>query len=80
MSDLNANFKTTSIKFSSRSSIKLGDSYYTFESTIEKSCPENCTKEEYDDAKDELWKEVNGEVDMQLNEIIEAYKKAKNKK
>ena len=63
-------FKTTSIKFTSRASVKIRDSYYTFESTIEKSCPDNCTDEEYVDAKRQLWDEVNGEVDNQINDLM----------
>ena len=46
-------FNTTSIKFTSRASVKIGDSYYTFEACIEKQCPESYTENEYEDAKNE---------------------------
>jgi len=67
-------FKTTSIKFTSRASVKIGDSYFTFESTIEKQCPEEFSEEDYIDAKKLLWDEVNTEVDNQIIEIQECLK------
>lgn len=71
-------FKTTSIRFTSRASIKLNDSYFTFESTIEKQCPENFTEEEYQMAKEQLWNEVNSEIDNQIIEVQE-FMKSKRK-
>lgn len=68
-------FKTTSIKVTSRASVKIGDSYYTFEACIEKQCPEEYTDEEYKDAKKALWSEANAEVD---NQIEETYNFLKN--
>ena len=68
-------FKTTSIKVTSRASVKIGDSYYTFEACIEKQCPEEYTDEEYTDAKKALWSEANAEVD---NQIEETYNFLKN--
>lgn len=64
-------FKTTSIKFTSRASVKLNDSYFTFESTIEKQCPENYSEEDYIQAKQKLWDECNNEIDNQIIEIQE---------
>ena len=64
-------FKTTSIKFTSRASVKLNDSYFTFESTIEKQCPENYSEEDYIQAKQKLWDECNTEIDNQIIEIQE---------
>ena len=61
-------FKTTSIKFTSRASVKIGDSYYTFEATIEKQCPEEYTEDEYNEEKKKLWSEANSEVDTQIEE------------
>lgn len=72
-----AEFKTASIRATSRSSIKIGESYFTFESTIEKICPDNYTENEYNEAKAALWDEVNGEVD---NQVIELQEYLKNKK
>lgn len=67
-------FKTTSIKFSSRLSCNVGNSYYTFEATIEKQCPENFTEEEYKAAKHDLWNECHNEVDTQLEKTLEFLK------
>ena len=67
--------KTTSIKFTSRASLKLGDSFYTFEACIEKSIPEDVTEEEYSAIKDELWGELNNEVDNQAVEIANLIKR-----
>ena len=64
-------FKTKSIKFSSRLSCNVGNSYYTIESTIEKQCPETFTEQEYLDAKQQLWDECNNEVDTQLEKTLE---------
>ena len=61
-------FITTSIKFTSRASVKIGDSYYTFEATIEKSVPNNCTLDDYEQAKADLWNECHAEVDRQIEE------------
>ena len=67
--------KTTTIKASSRCSFKIGESYYTFESTIEKSVSGDYTDEEYNDAKRKLWDEANADVDTQLEETLEFLKK-----
>lgn len=69
-------FKTVSIKFVSRASVCIGKNYYTFEAAIEKVCPENYTDEEYNQAKQELWDEVNNEVDNQVEEIDNLFKKS----
>lgn len=68
-------FTTTSIKFTSRASVKLADNYYTFEATIEKQCPEQYTEDEYNEAKQQLWNEANNEVDMQIEEIANLIRK-----
>ena len=70
-------FKTTSIKFTSRASVKIRDNYYTLEATIEKQCPESYTDEEYIDAKQQLWDECNNEVDNQVEQIVEMLKNKK---
>lgn len=68
---------TKSMKFTSRASVKIGDSYFTFESTIEKSVPEDITDEEFKNEKQMLWDEVNSEVD---NQIIETQEFLKSKR
>ena len=70
-------FKTISMRFTSRASVKIHDNYYTFEATIEKQCPENYTDDEYEQAKVDLWTEANNEVDTQINDVVEMLKKRK---
>lgn len=72
-----ADFKTTSIRFTSRASVKIRDNYYTFEATIEKQCPETYTEKEYEQAKNALWSEANCEVDNQVSEVVELLKNKK---
>ena len=74
---MSATFKTKSIKFTSRAAVKIGNDYFTFEATIEKTCPEEFTDEEYAQQKTLLWDEVNAEIDNQLLDVQSAYKKAK---
>lgn len=61
-------FKTKTLKVSSRASVKIGDSFYTFESTIEKTVPDDYTEEEYLDVKRKMWDEANADVDNQIND------------
>ena len=70
-------FKTTSIRFTSRASVKIRDNYYTFEATIEKQCPENYTLDDYEQAKHDLWNEANNEVDTQINDVVDMLKNHK---
>lgn len=67
-------FKTTEIRFTSRSSVQIKGNYFTFEATITKQCPETYTEEEYNDAKQALWDECNNEVDKQIVELQEYLK------
>lgn len=64
--------KTTTIKASSRCSVKVKDNYFTVEYTEERSI------EDGDDVyaeKSKLWSDVNYEVDNQVDEIFENFKK-----
>lgn len=66
-------FNTTSIRLTSRASIKVGDSFFTFEACEEKQCaPEiaqTLTDDELAEERQELWDLVNNEVDNQIAEI-----------
>lgn len=65
--------KTTSIRATSRASVKVGDSFYTVE-----YCEERAVDEEIDDLKEEradLWNTCNAEVDAQIEDIFSMYKK-----
>lgn len=63
---------TTTIKASSRASIKVGDNFYTIEWTEERTVPEDCDIEK---ERTFLWETVNGEVDGQIQDILDAYGK-----
>lgn len=64
--------QTTTIKASSRASVKVGDSFYTVEWTEERTVdPEDNLEEE----RASLWDTANGEVDNQIQDILNAFKK-----
>lgn len=65
---------TTTIKASSRASVKVGDSFYTVEYTEERSIPEIDDISIEEERKD-LWNTVNGECDRQIEDILKAFKK-----
>lgn len=63
---------TTSIRATSRASIKVGDNFYTVEYCEERSLPEDANVEQ---ERSLLWDDVNGECDNQIQEILEVYGK-----
>lgn len=65
---------TTSIKFTSRASVKVGDSFYTVEACEERLIP---AIEDVDIEKERklLWDTVNTECDLQIEDILKLYKK-----
>jgi hypothetical protein len=64
--------QTTTIKASSRASVKVGDSFYTVEWTEERTVsPEDDLEEE----RANLWDTANDEVDNQIKDILNAFKK-----
>ena len=63
--------KTTSIRITSRASVKVRDNFYTVEYCEERSIPEDAdVKEE----RAELWDVCNTEVDEQIKDIIKTFK------
>lgn len=62
--------KTTTIKASSRASVKVGDNFYTIEWTEERTIQ---PKDNIEEEKALLWDDVNREVDSQIEDILEAY-------
>ena len=66
--------KTTSIKFTSRASVKVGDSFYTVEACEERAIPdlEDVNMEE---ERLNLWDTVNTECDNQIQEILKTFRK-----
>lgn len=65
------NSKVTSIKATSRASVKIKDSFYTFEFCEERQIinPDEITVEELANEKQNLWDSCNEEVDKQIEEI-----------
>lgn len=63
---------TTSIRITSRGSVKVGESFFTVEYCEERSIPEgaNLVKE-----RQILWDEANTECDNQIQDILKIYKK-----
>lgn len=61
---------TLTIKASSRTSVKLGDCYYTAEYVEERSVPEDCDIEK---ERAYLWDDVNAEIDKQIDAIMYTY-------
>ena len=60
--------ETYSIKFTSRASVKINDSYYTFPN-------DNKKKVDFDKERALLWDCVNNECDNQIQDILRVYKK-----
>lgn len=71
---MNTYGKTTSIKFTSRASVKIGDSYYTVECCEERSIPD-LPQVNIETERKALWDCVNTECDAQIEEIIKTFKK-----
>lgn len=68
--------KTTIIKATSRASIKVGDSFYTVEYGEERSVEDN---DNLESERADLWETCNGEVDRQIEEIIQMFKDRKSR-
>ncbi len=64
--------KTTTIRATSRISTKIRDTFYTFEYCEERQIEEGDNLEE---VRANLWKTCNAEVDNQVEETLEIYKK-----
>lgn len=64
---------TTSIKFTSRASVKVGDSYYTVEACEERIIPD-LPDIDIEEERADLWECVNRETDLQIEEIIKTFK------
>ena len=60
---------TTTIKFTSRASVKVGDSFYTVEACEERMIPD-MPDIDIEEERKELWNTVNLEVDKQIEDIL----------
>lgn len=77
--------ETTTIRATSRESIKVGDNFFTVEYCeertvhIDSKTEKGQAEEELMKARSDLWDTCNEEVDMQILEIQRLAKEAKNK-
>ncbi|MBP5710528.1 MAG: hypothetical protein J6W84_06085 [Bacteroidales bacterium] len=65
---------TTTIKFTSRASVKIGESYYTVEAQEERMIPDMEGIDIEEERKD-LWNTVNQQCDDQIAEILKTFNK-----
>lgn len=63
--------KITTIKAISRASIKIKDSFYTVEYGEERSLDDT---DNIDEEREKLWIACNGEIDNQLEDIVQSFK------
>jgi hypothetical protein len=66
--------QTTIIRATSRASIKVGDSFYTVEYGEERSVEDT---DNLESERADLWETCNGEVDRQIEEIMQMFKDRK---
>ncbi len=64
--------KIVTIKAISRASVKIKDSFYTFEYGEERAIDES---DNIDEAKKELWDSCNSEVDAQIEDVVNMLKR-----
>ena len=67
--------KVTVIKAISRASVKIGDSFYTVEYGEERSLQ---AKDDLDTERNLLWDDCNTQVDKQIEDILNTFKKRRN--
>lgn len=63
--------KITTIKAISRASVKIKDSFYTVEYGEERSLDDT---DNIDEEREKLWNTCNGEIDNQLEDIVQSFK------
>ena len=63
--------KITTIKAISRASVKIKDSFYTVEYGEERSLDDT---DNIDEEREKLWIACNGEIDNQLEDIVQSFK------
>ena len=64
--------KTSKIQTTSRISTKIMDTFYTFEYSEERLIEDG---DEVEEVREDLWETCNAEVDNQVQDVINAYKK-----
>ena len=63
---------TTSMRITSRASVKVGESFYTVEYCEERSIPQDA---DVNKERELLWQVCNEECDKQIEDILKVYKK-----
>lgn len=77
MAEYQSKLRTTSIKFSSRSSVKINDNFFTIEACEERFAPEYVEDINWEEERKLLWDCVNDECDRQIADIIKFFKDKK---
>lgn len=70
----------TLIRATSRVSVKLNESFYTFEFQEERAFPIDLVEEDqinFEKEKEMLWDEVHSQVDKQVSDIVSMLKQGK---
>ncbi len=70
----------TLIRATSRVSVKLNESFYTFEFQEERAFPIDLVEESqinFEEEKEMLWDEVHSQVDKQVSDIVSMLKQGK---
>jgi hypothetical protein len=63
----------STIRATSRASVKIKESFYTVEYCEERTLPQNNLAIDIDKERELLWDKVNSEVDNQIEEIIKTF-------
>lgn len=69
---------TTSIRFTSRVSLKINDNYFTVEACEERQIPD-LEDVDIEEERKALWDTVNNEVDDQRDTIVKWFKREEEK-
>lgn len=80
MKDYESQAVTTSIQAHSRISVKLNDTFYTFEFVEQREFPVDLMDESKIDLNKErklLWHEVHAQVDKQVQDVVEMLKEGR---
>ena len=80
MKDYESQAVTTSIEAHSRISVKLNDTFYTFEFIERRDFPVDLIDENQIDLNKErelLWDEVHAQVDKQVQDVVEMLKEGR---
>lgn len=64
--------KTTSIRATSRASVKVNDSFYTVEWCEERALADT---DDVEEERKKLWETCNSEVDGQIEDILKSFSK-----